>query len=569
VIRIESSDLDEPQIDLNYTCDSSAPTIATLIPNAGDFGDVCPGEFKDLMLTLSNSGDCDLTVSTITSDSAEFIVAGINSLPLVIGPGASVDVPIRFAPTSLGPKSGTITVTSDDPASPSTVTVSGNGAQQDIVTVMADGGDFGDVCLDDDFKDLNLTISNSGGCVLSVSGITSSSTEFQVAGVVVYPLVIGAGASVAVPIRLDPTSLGAKNATITVSSDDPDTPTQDVSVSGNTPPGDIRVTGSTDFGDVCAGELAEKTVPVCNAGSCNLSVSSATIDCPDFTLINNPFPATVSPDSCLDLVIRFTPTSAGSKTCILTIISDDPDAPTVTQTLTANTPMASIDVPPDQTFPPTVIQSVDACSSNEPFPVSNTGTTCNLTITALSITGNPAEYSLLALPSFPIILEPGDIAGEGALNTVFGPELLGRDSMGEISVTYVDDPITRHTTTVTRDLCGEGVRTGARVLVTKGGVPLSMVKSIKLQRLGPKKNKKLLDTIDNAKNLSLVTVNQGAPCPDFQYHREYSTVSNRIQLAPGSYVVTVQAVINGKNKKKTVGFDVSSCDFNPNIVVHF
>jgi hypothetical protein len=566
-LTITSNDPVTPSVEVTATGNGSEQELVTIIANGGDFGDVCPGEFRDLMLTLSNSGGCDLTVTDISSDSADFVTAGIGSLPLVIGPGDSVAVPIRFAPTSRGAKSGTITVDSDDPNSPSTVAVSGNGSEPDIAASIANTGNFGDVCIGE-LKDLDLTITNSGGCVLNVSSITSDSAEFEVAGVVSPPLVIGPGASVAVPIRFEPTSLGSKNALITVTSDDPDDGTITVAVSGNVPPGDIRVTGSTDFGDVCAEEQAEKTVAVCNVGPCNLNVSGASIDCPDFTLINNPIPAPVSPDSCLDLVVRFTPTSAGPKECILTITSDDPDTPVEQLTLTANTPLASIDVPPDQGFPPTVIQSVDACSSNEPFPVSNTGT-CNLTITALSITDNGAEYSLFGLPSFPIILEPGHIAGAGALNTVFAPDVLDRARTGQVSVTYVSDPITGDTLTETRNLCGEGVRTGARVLVTQGGVPLSVVKSIKLQRLGPKKNKKLLDTIDNAMNLPLQTVPQTAPCASFQYHREYSTVSNAIQLAPGSYVVTVQARINGKNKKKTVGFDVSSCDFNPNIVVDF
>jgi hypothetical protein len=46
-------------------------------------------------------------------------------------------------------------------------------------------------------------------------------------------------------------------------------------------------------------------------------------------------------------------------------------------------------------------------------------------------------------------------------------------------------------------------------------------------------------------------------------------VSNPIQLLPGSFQVTVQTRINGKMMKKTVGFDVSSCDFNPTVVVDF
>jgi hypothetical protein len=33
--------------------------------------------------------------------------------------------------------------------------------------------------------------------------------------------------------------------------------------------------------------------------------------------------------------------------------------------------------------------------------------------------------------------------------------------------------------------------------------------------------------------------------------------------------VTVQAIINGKRKSKSVGFDLSTCDFNPSVVVDF
>src|SRR5206468_2329747 len=112
-----------------------------------------------------------------------------------------------------------------------------------------------------------------------------------------------------------PTSLGAKTAILTVRSNDPKALTKSVVVSGNVPPGNIRVTGSTDFGDVCAGTLAEKTISVANVGLCDLHVTSVAFDpaCKDFALINNPFPATVSHDSSNDVVIRFTPTSAGPK----------------------------------------------------------------------------------------------------------------------------------------------------------------------------------------------------------------------------------------------------------------
>ena len=96
-----------------------------------------------------------------------------------------------------------------------------------------------------------------------------------------------------------------------------------------------------------------------------------------------------------------------------------------------------------------------------------------------------------------------------------------------------------------------------------------MVESIKIQRTSGNKNRPIIDTVESAKNLSLVTVVPGAPCQPFQYHREYGTVSNPIQLLPGNYLVTATAIVSGKRVNKTVGFSVNTCDFNPNIVINF
>jgi hypothetical protein len=111
-----------------------------------------------------------------------------------------------------------------------------------------------------------------------------------------------------------------------------------INVSGKGTNPDIVVTGSTEFGVASAWRPAEKIIKVCNTGGCDLSVSSATINCPDFVLINNPLPTTVSHDFCLDLVVEYTPALPGSHTCELTITSNDSSKPTVTRTLHARTP---------------------------------------------------------------------------------------------------------------------------------------------------------------------------------------------------------------------------------------
>ena len=98
--------------------------LATLIADSGCFGNACVGSFKDEMLYLSNSGFNRVTLTAVTSSSAEFVVPSVLSYPLNIAPGSFLTVPIRFQPSSFGPRSATITVKSNDPSGPKKVMVS-------------------------------------------------------------------------------------------------------------------------------------------------------------------------------------------------------------------------------------------------------------------------------------------------------------------------------------------------------------------------------------------------------------------------------------------------------------
>ena len=177
----------------------------------------------------------------------------------------------------------------------------------------------------------------------------------------------------------------------------------------------------------------------------------------------------------------------------------------------------------------------------------------------------------LPTPAFPVNLDQGEQLGDGVAGMAvkFAPLAIIRQSQATIDVTYKKDPIAGIEETITRQMCGEGVNTGARVLVTQGGVPIAMVKKIQLQRINANRNKKILDSQDISQNVPLQNVPSTGACPGFSYHREYGAVTNPIQLLPGSYQVTVQVSINGKNLSKTVGFDVTTCGFNQSIIVNF
>jgi hypothetical protein len=307
------------------------------------------------------------------------------SFPLVVSAGGSITVPLRFQPTALGNAAAGISVFSNDPASPAQVQVRGTVPPPRLVLSIADHGDFCHTCVGD-CNDKPLLLSNSGKCKLTVTGISSSSAEFLVPDVVIFPLVIAAGSAVPLTLRFQPTSFGTKSATITVTSDDPAGPAT-LAVSGFAPSGKLAITGTTHFGAVELGIRALQTVSICNVGECDLHVTKVAFkplgpcekyrhrccdcgpDCgcggcgpgcgcghkPDgddhhdhakkhecdqkclnFKIVTNPFPATVHPGSCLGVLIQYVPTCDNAACCELVIESDDPDDPSHTLFVTGH-----------------------------------------------------------------------------------------------------------------------------------------------------------------------------------------------------------------------------------------
>jgi hypothetical protein len=310
-----------------YAALASQPIVATAIASGGKFGNACLSSFVDELLTINNNGFGLLAISDITSSSADFLVPDVSTYPLLVSVGGSIDVVIRFQPVSAGLKSATIKISSNDPSSPHSIPVSGDAVTPKLDLAIADKGDFGATCVGA-FVDKPLILSNGGKCMLSITNVSSSSGEFQVPEVLSYPLVIAPGSALPLPIRFAPTSLGSKSATLTVTSNDPAGPHK-IDVSGQAPAGKLTVTGSTIFGGVKCCTREQRVVSLCNTGACDLQVSEVALRQGHraFRLINNPFPATLRPGSCLCLVIEYRAVEKVARACELVIKSDDPQLP--------------------------------------------------------------------------------------------------------------------------------------------------------------------------------------------------------------------------------------------------
>jgi hypothetical protein len=223
--------------------------VVTTIADAGNFGRVCLGSFADEVLTIDNGGSGPLLITSIVAAPADFEAPSVLSYPIKLGVGDTIDIPIRFAPSVLGAKAGTITIFSNDPASPHIVRVRGEAPAPRLSLAIADNGDFGKICVGG-FADKPLVLNSNGHCPVTVSAVATTA-PFQAPHVQSFPLVIAPGDSLVLPIRFAPTGFGPAAGTVTVTSNDPGSP-HTIKVSGDAPAGRLVITGSLCFGGVKA-----------------------------------------------------------------------------------------------------------------------------------------------------------------------------------------------------------------------------------------------------------------------------------------------------------------------------
>jgi len=316
------------------------------IPGPVVFPDTCVGSSALVTANVCNTGTNPLRVDPITSSDPQFSVATPSSgYPVTVAAGSCFPFQVRFTPTSAGNKSAALTVPSDDTVSPNVnIFVSGRGTQAAMTTMIADAGDFGTVT-PGLLRDEPLVIANPGSCPLTVTNLTSNAPDFQAAQVTSFPFTVASGTAVNVPIRFQPTGVGPKAATLTISSNDPAGATRQVRVSGTggAPVITTSVVDTGNFGQVCVGDTKDLNVTVTNSGVAPLVITAIASSSLEFQVPQVlVFPLVVAPGTSLEIPIRLAPTTAGPKTTILTLSSNDPATLAKTVTLTGDTPAAEL-----------------------------------------------------------------------------------------------------------------------------------------------------------------------------------------------------------------------------------
>jgi hypothetical protein len=229
-LTISSNDPDEGSFKVDLKGNGSVPPDISVSQASLDFGDVLLYQSKTLTLTISNSGGSDLQITNIQITGADFSFKTQPQVPVTIQPGGNpVSIEVLFIPLNAQNYTGQITITSNDPDSPTTIQLTGRGISAPNIEVTPASLDFGKVQINTT-SDKTVTIRNTGTEVLNISITISGSQAFTI--VPQSFTQVPAGEARNVTVRFSPTGELPYAENLIISSNDPDTPSIQVSLTG-------------------------------------------------------------------------------------------------------------------------------------------------------------------------------------------------------------------------------------------------------------------------------------------------------------------------------------------------
>ena len=330
-LKSNASNVDPYLISLSGNCIPQRPKIVTSI-NSISFWKTITGQFRDSLITISNNGIDELTITAFQIDNDVF---SVDRDTLSIPVNNSCDLTMQFSPINKGEEEGTLTILSNDPDNPSySISLSGTCVIHDTkISASIDSLNFEDV-VKDQVKEKSLTISNIGIDTLIISEITTTNSCFEVE---IDNVIIPTGENYELKIKFHPTAEGSQEGFLNIYSNAMNIDPYIVNISGNgilLRPKIVTSTNSINFANIVINNYKDSVITISNEGIHDLTISDIQIDNNVFTVDTDTL--TIPVNDSYDITIRFSPTKEGSEEGSLTIISNDPDNPSFPISLSGN-----------------------------------------------------------------------------------------------------------------------------------------------------------------------------------------------------------------------------------------
>jgi hypothetical protein len=211
-----------------------------------------------------------------------------------------------------------------------------------LISVAPVSVNLGNIPVGDTSASKTVTITNKGTSDLSVDSVTITGTnasEFsQISGCTTIP----AKGSCTVSVTFTPEiPYVKKSAVMSIASNDPKKPTVNVKLSGQAPPPKISASPmSVNFGSVPVGSTSSpKIVTVKNTGTSALTINGIFItgvNAGEFSQTHDC--SVLAKGEACSISVTFNPATAGKKTALVNIPSNDPKKPNVTVKLSGTGP---------------------------------------------------------------------------------------------------------------------------------------------------------------------------------------------------------------------------------------
>ena len=239
------------------------PNIA-VNPTTLSFGIVDEGNSNTLTTTIQNTGTATLTVTALNlTGTTEFSLGAAPATPFNVAAGASATVDVVYTPLDNGTDTGSLTISSNDPDSP-TVVVNLTGTGNVVVpnacnfAINPASLSFGSVIVGNT-STLQTTVTNNGTAACNITAGVTGSAEFSASPLTVT--VAANGGTAIVSVDYTPVDAGADVGNLNLSSDDVNN-LQSVDIplsgSGSVPAGDFDQDGVPDNQDNCI----ERSTPI-------------------------------------------------------------------------------------------------------------------------------------------------------------------------------------------------------------------------------------------------------------------------------------------------------------------
>ncbi|MDZ7358276.1 MAG: choice-of-anchor D domain-containing protein [candidate division KSB1 bacterium] len=326
-LRIQSDDPDNQNQNIALSGYGRLLRNQNIVLSAASlsFGEVPVTQQRSYPLTISNTGEKDLTVTNVSTRTTNFAV---NTSALVVGPQSYQTIYVTFTPKEVRNYSDTLTIANNDPETPIVrVLLQGVGRtlRDQQLAVQPNQLNFGSVGAGLAGYQ-NLQIRNDGEMILKIDNIKSSSDNFSFD--FKQPIEISPSNAIWLVVTFRPDSIGKFEADLTIYSNDPLHNALKIPMLGEgrelLPPNISIYPNQFDFGSVALGRNKTAQFSISNQGEKELIINSIVPNNDQFTADKHHL--TIAPWANQLVNLTFQPKVLGKIEAELIVTSNDPDS---------------------------------------------------------------------------------------------------------------------------------------------------------------------------------------------------------------------------------------------------